>query len=113
MTTYADADAILAACPHPDHEVVTDRIHRRCACYQRYWDVRKQARKEQLAAEPRCEVPTCNRRGAKWAMGVLTCTAHFDRAQAAHRRFTAAHPMVLFMTAYYPRDQWLRMAQER
>lgn len=38
-------------------------------------------RKAQLAAEPRCEVGGCKRRGAVRARGALLCKAHFERAQ--------------------------------
>lgn len=79
--TYADARTILDNCTHGGMFGWQGREHLCQACLTAADKAWKQARKEQLAVLPRCEVPTCNRRGAMHAMGVLLCQAHFDRAE--------------------------------
>lgn len=46
------------------------------------------ARKAQLAAAPRCEVPGCNRRGAWTCAGALLCGGHLKKARIQHARLT-------------------------
>lgn len=114
--TYADARAILDNCTHATGTSSDCRLsggRRVCLdCWNRQVYARRQARKEQLAELPRCEVPTCNRRGAMRAMGVLLCHAHFNNANRAHLRHARQNPVGLFLAVTYPPDVFLRMAVE-
>ena len=108
--TYQDARDILDNCTHGGRFGWQGRKNLCQACLataDRAW---KQARKEQLAVLPRCEVPTCNRRGAMHAMGVLLCQAHFDRANRAHLR-RASQGIGLFLAVTYSPERFLVMAQ--
>ena len=52
------------------------------SCHNAAFYARREARKAQLATEPRCEVPNCHRRGAQLVSHhTLMCQAHFKRAQ--------------------------------
>lgn len=65
----------------------------------------REARKAQLAAAPRCEVPGCRYRGAWRASGVLLCGRHLKRARAeVRRRMAGAGALALFL----PGPQWSR-----
>lgn len=66
------------------------------------------ARKAQLAAMPRCEVPNCNARGAWRSLGVLLCTKHLRRAQNAHQRLAGTMP---WLPPDYSREQLLEIAR--
>ena len=57
----------------------------------------REARRAQLAAAPRCEVPGCGRRAAFTHNGVGICGAHIKRAQAELRRRTASFPGAMFL----------------
>jgi hypothetical protein len=73
----------------------------------------KTERKRQLAAEPRCEVPGCSRRGAWRVRRVLLCGAHKDRAQRAHLgEMVGAGGLGLFLVPDYDRADILRLATE-
>ena len=62
-----------------------------CAeCIGRRNERAHEARRAQLAAAPRCEVPRCHRRAAYTHNGVGICGAHVTQAQAELRRRTAA-----------------------
>lgn len=49
----------------------------------------RERRTAQLAAEPRCEIDGCNRRGAWKIAGALLCGAHLKAAQREHARIAA------------------------
>ena len=57
----------------------------------------REARRAQLAAAPRCEVPGCQRRAAYSHNNVGMCGAHIKRAQAELRRRTASFPGAMFL----------------
>ncbi|MHB1525011.1 MAG: hypothetical protein ACYCZN_01805 [Candidatus Dormibacteria bacterium] len=59
-----------------------------CDCHNRAVREYQAARRASLAAEPRCEVDGCRRRGAYKAghESVLLCGAHLRRAQAVAAR---------------------------
>ncbi len=113
--TYSEAKAILDNCTHATGTSSDCQLsggRRVCLnCWNAQVYARRQARKEQLATLPRCEVPTCTRRGAMHAMGVLLCQSHFDRANRAHLR-RASQGIGLFLAVTYPREVFLRMAVE-
>lgn len=61
----------------------------RCTdCLNRAIYAARAARRAQLAAEPRCQVPGCRRRGSYkvGGGGLLMCGAHLKRAQAGAAR---------------------------
>lgn len=59
-----------------------------CDCHNTAVREYREARRASLAAEPRCEVDGCHRRGAYKAghESVLLCGAHLRRAQAVAAR---------------------------
>ena len=57
----------------------------------------REARRAQLAAAARCEVPRCGRRAAYSHNGVGICGAHLKRAQGELRRRTASFPGAMFL----------------
>ena len=71
------------------------------ACSHAEYDARKAARKAELAAMPRCEVPGCRARG-KWTVGAIEqvrlCGRHLTAARAAHyRRLEPVGGLALFL----------------
>lgn len=50
-------------------------------CHNRGYHERKEARKKELAALPRCEVAGCKRRGTWTCQGALMCGGHLKRAR--------------------------------
>ena len=59
-------------------------------CHGIHAQERKAQRKTQLAAEPRCEVTSCKRRGTWRTSGALLCGQHLKAARAGHHRATAS-----------------------
>ena len=92
--TPADAQMVVltacqATCPR---EKTSDVIGVGLVCHDCYnasVRARRAARKAQLAAEPRCEVPGCKARGA-WIAGserTLLCGRHLKRARVSVSRY--------------------------
>lgn len=83
-----------------------------CECWNAQVEARRKARKEQLAAMPRCEADGCKRRGT-WLVGGHThlCKTHLERAKT--NRVVAAGPLgivVWLQQAWTDRKSILRFA---
>ena len=74
----------------------------------------KQARKAELAEQPRCEAAGCNKRGTwKFPYEVLVCGRHRTAILKAHARVTARMGgLALCVATYTGREDLLRWASE-
>jgi len=71
---------------HPFYAEGREGVYRCTDCLNAANALRQAARRAQLAAAPRCEVPGCRRRGNWRAAGVLLCGRHLKTAQREHTR---------------------------
>ena len=74
---------------HPYYAEGREGTYRCTDCVAKANVEARAARKAQLAAEPRCEVAGCSRRGSWRAMGVLLCGAHLKAAKREQARVAA------------------------
>ena len=109
---------IMADCGH----LVDERMHihwrradgswgRGCwDCHRAQEAADKLARKAELDAMPRCQVPGCKRRGTHTLQQgiILMCGRHTKQVQAQHRRNVGGF---LFACLTYTREQLIRLAQ--
>ena len=86
------------------------------ACAKAADDARRAARRAELAALPRCEVPGCKARGT-WRVGgnLLLCKRHLTRAQGARARTLAGPCAILgcLTQAGTDRESLLKFAQQK
>ena len=75
---------------HPFYVEGREGVFRCMACHNAAIAGRRAERKAQLAAEPRCEVAGCRRRGNWRTGGVLLCGRHMKAAQREHTRIAAS-----------------------
>ena len=80
-------------------------------CHNKGVFERRAARKAQLAAEPRCEVPGCGRRASQLvAHTTLMCQAHYERAK--DRILNRAAVGMMFGTIVPSKEGLIKAAQE-
>lgn len=70
-------------------------------------------RKKQLAAMPRCEVPTCSRRATVYHNGTGLCGHHWKRAESRILRRLAASPHGWYGPIEVSRETLIKAATER
>jgi len=118
---FAAAFAILDHCDHSrkTHEFSNpdgSSLWTCQECSNAYHQAWKAARKAQLDAMPRCEIPGCSRRATYSAFSVGMCGFHLNKAQRAHQKamLTGAGGMGLFMPCpTYNREQLIQMARSK
>jgi len=109
---YKAASAILDRCQHPGQSALSDGTMTCIDCWNAHVAARRAARRLELAAAPRCEVPSCSKRGV-YKVGwdpekVLLCGRH--KAQADKRFYTEmAQFGVLASTARLSRTDILNL----
>lgn len=117
--TYTEARAILYRCNHANANVAVsigkgDPIQVCCDCWNRHVYAHRQARREQLAAAPRCEIDGCTARGAWTCLGVLLCGRHWRKVGSAHIRNTSSiGALGIFAAMDYTPAMIRHLAQEQ
>jgi hypothetical protein len=113
MELRAQADKVLQGAVDAGHATrdgnrYDGRGKEFCEAWNRAYALRKQARKLELAQEPRCEL--CTRRGSWNVAGVLLCGAHKKKAKTGHARQMV--PLgFMGMIAKYDRRDVIRWAK--
>lgn len=69
---------------HPFYADGREDVARCSDCISRLNREARTRRRQQLASEPRCDVPACGKRGAWDVAGVLLCGAHKRRARDSY-----------------------------
>jgi len=75
---------------HPYYADGREGVFRCTDCLDKANVEARAKRKAQLAAEPRCEVTGCKRRGNWRSAGALLCGRHMKAARAGHYKATAS-----------------------
>lgn len=114
-----DQEQILRICNHVNRSCAVNMGHGETlqvcdTCWNASVQARKAARKAQLAAMPRCEVPGCTRRGTQVVWGhTLMCGHHLRRTEQGHYKAMASTPggMGLFMPCpHYSKAELIELA---
>jgi len=99
---------------HPFYAEGREGAFRCTDCYNATVGRSRAQRKAELAAEPRCEVSGCRRRGNWRAAGVLLCGRHLKAAQREHTRVTGGFGILGGLMDYDRSDvlRWANAVEE-
>lgn len=120
--TYDEADQVLKDCSHKSESPTRQtwpggRVTQACVdCWNRHVYARRQARREQLALTPRCEVSGCKARGSMKVGGsVLMCGRHLKAANRNRTRQLSGGfaYLGLFGNASASREELLKLAGQK